>query len=65
MQRIIYEIYRDRAAFESHERQPHIQRFAEDRRSCVQAANIIDLRLEYAKVASPGASAVPQDSRSS
>ena len=65
MQRIIYEIHRDRAAFESHERQPHIQRFAEDRRSCVQAANIIDLRLEYAKVASPGASAVPQDSRSS
>ena len=65
MQRIIYEIYRDRTAFESHERQPHIKRFVEDRRSCVQAANIIDLRLEYAKVASMGASAIPQDSRSS
>ena len=51
MQRIIYEIYRDRAAFESHEQQPHIQRFVADRRSCVLATNIIDLRLKYAKVA--------------
>ena len=55
MQRIIYEIYRDRAAFESHERQPHIQRFVTDRRSCVLATNIIDLRLKYAKVAALGA----------
>jgi quinol monooxygenase YgiN len=51
MQRIIYEIYRDRAAFESHERQQHIQRFAADRKACVLATNIIDLRLKYAKVA--------------
>lgn len=56
MQRIFYEIYRDRAAFESHERQPHNQRFAVERRSCVLATNIIELRLKYAKVAplSPG-----------
>ena len=33
MQRIVYEIYRDRAAFESHERQPHIRRFMADRAS--------------------------------
>jgi quinol monooxygenase YgiN len=52
MQRIIYEIYRDREAFDSHERQPHIQRFAADRKACVLATNIIDLRLKYAKVAS-------------
>ena len=51
MQRIIYEIYRDRAAFEIHENQPHILRFAEARKSCVLATNIIDLRLKYAKVA--------------
>jgi quinol monooxygenase YgiN len=51
MQRIIYEIYRNRAAFEEHERQPHIQRFVAERRSCVLATNIIDLRLKYAKVA--------------
>jgi quinol monooxygenase YgiN len=51
MQRIIYEIYRNRSAFESHERQPHIQRFERARESCVVATNIIDLRLRYAKVA--------------
>jgi quinol monooxygenase YgiN len=64
MQRIIYEIYRDRAAFESHERQPHIQRFAADRISCVLATNIIDLRLKYAKVAALGSSQAPQVSQS-
>jgi quinol monooxygenase YgiN len=62
MQRIIYEIYRDRAAFESHERQPHIQRFVDDRKACVLATNIIDLRLKYAKVAALGA---PQPSQAS
>jgi len=51
MQRIIYEIYRDHAAFESHQRQPHILEFEEGRRACVLVTNIIDLRLKYAKVA--------------
>jgi quinol monooxygenase YgiN len=60
MQRIIYEIYRDRAAFESHEQQPHIQRFVADRRSCVLATNIIDLRLKYAKVAALAAAVAPE-----
>jgi len=59
MQRIIYEIYRDRAAFDAHERQPHIQQFVADRKSCVLATNIIDLRLKYAKVASLGGAAQP------
>ena len=69
-QRIIYEIYRDRAAFMSHERQPHIRQFAADRASCVLATNIIDLRLKYAKVAALGspteatAQPQPQTSRS-
>jgi hypothetical protein len=66
MQRIIYEIYRDRSAFLSHERQPHIRQFAADRASCVLATNIIDLRLKYAKVAAlgsaPEAAAQPQAS---
>ncbi|MBV9853467.1 MAG: antibiotic biosynthesis monooxygenase [Streptosporangiaceae bacterium] len=62
MQRIFYEIYRDRAAFESHERQPHILRFAAERRSCVLATNIIELRLKYAKVA-PVPSAAQQSQR--
>jgi quinol monooxygenase YgiN len=55
LQRIIYEVYRDRAAFESHERQPHILGFVEERESCVIATNIIDLRLKYAKVTPLGA----------
>ena len=54
MQRIIYEIYSDRAAFESHERQSHIRRFVADRKSCVLATNVIDLRLKYAKVSALG-----------
>ena len=67
MQRIIYEIYRDRAAFLTHERQPHIRQFAADRASCVLATNIIDLRLKYAKVAAlgpaPGSPLPPQSNR--
>ena len=59
MQRVIYELCRDRTAFESHERQPHIQRFAEGRRTCVLAANIIDLGPRYAKIATPGTRQVP------
>ena len=62
MQRIFYEIYRDRAAFDSHEAQPYMQRFVAERRSCVLATNVIELRLKYAKVAplpSPQASVPP------
>ena len=51
MQRIFYEIYRDRAAFDSHESRPYMQRFVAVRRSCVLATNVIELRLKYAKVA--------------
>ncbi len=51
LQRIFYEIYRDRAAFESHENQPCMQRFVAERRSCVLATNVIELRLKYAKIA--------------
>jgi quinol monooxygenase YgiN len=51
LQRIFYEIYRDRAAFDSHENQPYTQRFAAERRSYVLATNVIELRLKYAKIA--------------
>ena len=51
MQRIFYEIYRDRAAFDSHESQPYMQRFVAERRECVLATNVIELRVKYAKVA--------------
>jgi quinol monooxygenase YgiN len=51
LQRIFYEIYRDRAAFDSHESQPYMQRFVVERRTCVLATNVIELQLKYAKVA--------------
>ena len=51
LQRLFYEIYRDRAAFDSHESQPYVQRFVAERRACVLATNVIELRLKYAKVA--------------
>jgi quinol monooxygenase YgiN len=51
MQRIFYEIYRDRDAFDSHESQPYMQHFVTERRACVLATNMIELRLKYAKVA--------------
>ncbi len=50
MQRIFYEIYRDRAAYERHEQQPYIKRFVTARRPFVLATNVIELRLKYAKI---------------
>ena len=61
LQRIFYEIYRDRAAFDSHENKPYMQRFVAERRACVLATNVIELQLKYAKVAPlPAAQAAPQ-----
>jgi quinol monooxygenase YgiN len=64
LQRIFYEIYRDRAALDSHESQPYLQRFVTERRAWVLATNVIELRLKYAKVAplpspQPAAAASP------
>jgi quinol monooxygenase YgiN len=67
LQRIFYEIYRDRAAFDSHESQPYMQRFVVERRTCVLATNVIELQLKYAKVAplpGPPLSGAPQRARS-
>jgi quinol monooxygenase YgiN len=50
MQRILYEVYRDRAAYESHKRQPYVIAFEADRRPYVLATNIIELGLQQAKV---------------
>jgi quinol monooxygenase YgiN len=59
MQRIFYEIYRDRAAFDSHENKSYMQRFVAERRSYVLATNVIELRVKYAKVAPLAADAGP------
>jgi quinol monooxygenase YgiN len=50
MQRILYEVYRDRGAYERHTEQPYVQQFAADRRPFVLATNIIELGLQQAKV---------------
>jgi len=55
MQRILYEVYRDREAYEEHRRQPYIAKFELDRRPYVLATNVIELGLQRAKV-SPGPS---------
>jgi quinol monooxygenase YgiN len=50
MQRILYEVYRDRSAYEWHSQQPHVQRFDADKRPYVLATNVIELGLQQAKV---------------
>ncbi len=50
MQRILYEVYRDRAAFEAHKRQPYVTMFDAERRPYVLATNVIELGLQQAKV---------------
>ena len=50
MQRILYEVYRDRDAYEAHRRQPYVLAFEADRRPFVLATNIIELGLQQAKV---------------
>jgi quinol monooxygenase YgiN len=50
MQRILYEVYRDRAAYQWHNQQPHVTHFEADRRPCVLATNVIELGLQQAKV---------------
>src|SRR5580692_6359339 len=48
--RILYEVYRDRDAYEWHRQQPYVTRFEADRRPYVLATNVIELGLQQAKV---------------
>ncbi len=50
MQRILYEVYRERAAYAWHGRQPYVMQFEADRRPYVLATNVIELGLQQAKV---------------
>jgi len=50
MQRILYEVYQDRAAYEEHLAQPYMTRYVAERRSMVLASNAIELGLQQAKV---------------
>lgn len=46
--RVFYELYEDRAAFEEHERQPHVRHFLSERDRFVQATNVTFLTLDVA-----------------
>jgi quinol monooxygenase YgiN len=50
MQRILYEVYRDRDAYDRHLQQPYVTKFEADRRPYVLATNVIELGLQHAKV---------------
>ncbi|HEY1616764.1 MAG TPA: antibiotic biosynthesis monooxygenase, partial [Streptosporangiaceae bacterium] len=50
MQRILYEVYRDRAASDWHNQQPYVAEFEAERRPYVLATNVIELGLQQAKV---------------
>jgi quinol monooxygenase YgiN len=49
-QRILYQVYRSRAAYQRHQAQPHVQQFDLDRRPYVVATNVVELGLQQAKV---------------
>jgi len=50
MQRILYEVYRDREAYEDHRLRPYIAQFEAERRPYVLATNVVELGLQRAKV---------------
>jgi quinol monooxygenase YgiN len=49
-ERILYQVYRSRAAYQRHLAQPHVQQFDLDRRPYVLATNVVELGLQQAKV---------------
>jgi quinol monooxygenase YgiN len=49
-QRIFYQLFRDQAAFQEHQNRPYVRQFLTDSRSHVIATNVIELRLDAAKV---------------
>src|SRR5262249_56008417 len=53
MQRILYAVYRDEAAFDRHERQPYIRQFEEEREPYVLATNVIELGVRHPKFTPP------------
>lgn len=50
MQRILYEVYRNRSAYDEHMVQPYMTRYVAERRTMVLATNAIELGLQQAKV---------------
>lgn len=59
LQRIFYEVYRDRQAFDRHESTSSVAQFTADRRRCVLATNVIELRLTHGRVSPLARTALP------
>jgi quinol monooxygenase YgiN len=57
LQRILYEVYRDQAAYDEHTSQPYIREFEIGRQPLVLATNVIELGVRQAKVSPIGSSA--------
>jgi quinol monooxygenase YgiN len=49
-QRILYQVFRSRAAYQRHLRQPYVEQFAIERRPFVLATNVVELGLQQAKI---------------
>ncbi len=49
-QRILYQVFRSRSAYQRHLAQPYVQQFDLDRRASVLATNVVELGLQQAKV---------------
>jgi len=49
LERIFYELYRDRAAFDAHEGQPHTRRFLDQREKFLASADVDFLTLQAGK----------------
>jgi quinol monooxygenase YgiN len=49
LQRIFYELYRDRAAFDAHEEQPHTRRFLAEREKFLASVDVDFLSLQTGK----------------
>lgn len=52
-QRLIYQLFRDANAVETHTRQPHVQRFAREARAHVSGTNVLELTVSAGAIAAP------------
>ena len=49
LERIFYELYRDRAVFDAHKEQPHTRRFLEQRKQFLASVSVDFLTLQIGK----------------
>ena len=59
LQRILYQLYTDRAAYDRHQERPYVAEFESRRRLLVLATNVIELGVRQAKVAAVTPRRVP------